>query len=179
MDARKSDGVDNDCNGITDDVLPVTSWEGACLATGEKKCEGGFPGDTQSGTPLAPNDITCDGRMTIVTETDENLSTAEENPPAVKAPARPPESPCAPMANWRPSATRMAHRADSDCNGVDDDCDGETMNILTPYWQAAETPPVPGMGVPGCFLQLGLGVCDDGNLYQRRVPSMARNGVHP
>jgi hypothetical protein len=63
-DDATCDGLDNDCDGSTDEDFtstPTTCGVGECSATGATTCVGGVEGDTCTpGTPAA-DDATCDG----------------------------------------------------------------------------------------------------------------------
>ena len=59
------DGVDDDCDGLTDDDVPSSNSAcgvGACAATGTRTCQAGTLIDSCTpGVPLASSDTTCDG----------------------------------------------------------------------------------------------------------------------
>jgi len=74
------DGLDNDCDGSTDEdwaATPTTCGVGACQAQGQTTCDAGSPGDTCTpGTPAA-DDATCDARDDDCDgQTDENWAQA-------------------------------------------------------------------------------------------------------
>jgi len=132
-------GIDDDCNGETDeDYVPVTTCgEGACVATATPStCLGGVETPCQPGVPAA-NDATCNGVDDDCNgETDEDyvpVTTCGEG--ACVATAAPStciggvETPCQP---GEPAAN------DATCNGVDDDCNGETDEDYVPVTTCGE-----------------------------------------
>jgi alpha-tubulin suppressor-like RCC1 family protein len=121
-------GVDNDCNGSTDeDYVPVatTCAAGACASTGITSCVMGMVRDSCVGSTPAPSDATCDGR-----DDDCNGQTDEDFVPVAIA--------CGEGICMRMGVEQCDDGAvialctpgnpgpsDDDCDGLDDDCDGQ------------------------------------------------------
>ncbi len=63
-DDATCDGVDDDCDGATDEdaaVEPITCGAGACLQAGERRCEGGVTVEVCTPGEPGPFDAECDG----------------------------------------------------------------------------------------------------------------------
>ena len=120
------DGVDNDCNGVTDDglvALPTTCGVGACAAVGELGCaDGGLTDSCEPGTAAA-TDPTCDG---VDDDCDGVADEDYSGPPTtcgVGLCASVGQLVCA--GGVIEDSCEPAVGADDNCDGVDDDCDGE------------------------------------------------------
>jgi hypothetical protein len=121
-DDTTCDGVDDDCNGQEDeDFVGQSCGEGACGATGV--CRNGVP-ICEENPPLAPDDFTCNG-----VDDDCDGETDEEFSPVTICglgacrrdgfcDAEQGGEVCTPGP--APAVT------DETCDGVDDDCDGQT-----------------------------------------------------
>ncbi|MCB9787470.1 MAG: hypothetical protein H6744_12390 [Deltaproteobacteria bacterium] len=123
------DGVDNDCNDQTDeDFSPVANkcGVGACAATGELTCVAGQTLNSCKPLPPAPLDATCDG-------IDDDCSGKKDED------YQPSATTCGTGACVATGLTSCVAGAvkdsctpgpkapnDANCNGIDDDCDGET-----------------------------------------------------
>ena len=171
------DGIDNDCDGYTDENLErITSCgTGACAAAGTETCDAGqWTGDTcEVGTPSAETcnnvDDNCDGTI------DENLEQATSCGTGACAAAG---TETCDAGQWTgdtcevgtPSAETCGDTIDQDCNGsdlacicgdgtvdIDESCDtgGQSASCETNC-----TTPICGDGI----LNIIAGeVCDDGN----------------
>ena len=123
------DGVDDDCSGQSDeDYVPVatTCGVGACAASGDTSCVSGDVVDgCQEGTP-ASSDTTCDG-----VDDDCNGQVDEDYAPVatscgVGACAAAGTLSCASGATQDSCAPGTAAASDATCDGVDDDCSGQS-----------------------------------------------------
>jgi hypothetical protein len=150
-DDTSCDGVDNDCNGATDDgyvATPTSCGVGGCAATGTTTCVAGTEGDTCTpGTP-GPDDTSCDG-----VDNDCNGATDDGY---VSTPTSCGAGACAATGNTTcvagtegDTCTPGAPSAEI-CNNVDDDCDGTVDD---------------GNPGGGAFCSTGQpGVCDAGTI---------------
>jgi hypothetical protein len=122
-------GVDDDCNGSVDDAFVVTTVScgvGACAATGSITCDHGQPSNGCHAGTGATSDTTCNG-----VDDDCDGSTDEDYLPqsmscGIGACARNGETRCQNGAVEAVCTAGTPAASDSDCNGVDDDCDGAT-----------------------------------------------------
>jgi hypothetical protein len=122
-------GVDDDCNGSTDEDFPAQSTAcgtGACAAAGVKSCVAGTVLD--SCTPGAPAaaDTSCNG-----VDDDCNGATDEDFPPqgtscGVGACAATGITSCVAGAVHDSCTSGTPAADDASCNGLDDDCNGAT-----------------------------------------------------
>ncbi len=118
-------GVDNDCNGATDeDYVPQSTvcGSGACTAAGATSCVAGAVQDSCTpGTPAA-DDSTCDG-------VDDDCNGAVDEDHVAESTV------CGTVVCTASGATACVDGAPGQCvpalssdgcNGLDDDCDGDT-----------------------------------------------------
>ncbi len=123
------DGIDNDCDGRTDEGYvggATTCGEGNCAGVGERICEGGQVIDTCSAFPPGFLDPNCD-------DIDEDCDTFvdEDFLPRVETCgvgvcARQIVSECVEGMELGACIPGEPLGDDSECNGLDDDCDGDT-----------------------------------------------------
>ena len=129
------DGVDDDCSGQTDeDYAPVTSCfkPGAC-STGNvaSSCSGGVVTACKTGTPAA-NDATCDG------VDDDCSGAADEDYVAITSCYKPGACAAQNAASKCVAGVETACKtgtpaaSDATCNGIDDDCSGQTDEDYVP-----------------------------------------------
>lgn len=125
MSDANCNGIDDDCDGVADDDFISTSTScgtGACVRIGSSNCVAGSVHDSCTpGSPTADNN--CDGID------DDCDGTADDNyaPTATScgtgACARTGSTSCV-AGSVRDSCAPGSPSADTNCNGVDDDCDG-------------------------------------------------------
>ncbi|MGM0575147.1 MAG: MopE-related protein, partial [Myxococcota bacterium] len=155
-DDATCDGVDDDCDGATDEdyvSTPTSCGEGACASTGEAQCSNGVEVDTcEPGAP-ASDDATCDG----VDDDCDGVTDEDYAPTAtacgVGACASAGEVVCVDGAEVDTCEPGGPASDDATCDGVDDDCDGATDEDYAP---TATT-----CGEGGCS-SMGELVCVDG-----------------
>ncbi|MFO0744356.1 MAG: MopE-related protein [Myxococcota bacterium] len=129
-DDTTCDGVDDDCDGQTDEEyqpVPSSCGQGACAAAGLVACVGGAPVDSCTPlTPSASDDLDCDG-----IDLDCDGATDDEYPITpiscgVGACMRAGERRCVDADPTDVCEPGPAAADDHVCNGQDDDCDGQT-----------------------------------------------------
>jgi len=122
------DGLDNDCDGSTDedyDAQPTSCGVGACSEVGVRDCVQGQVVDScDPGTP-APSDATCDG-----TDDDCNGQEDEDYAPlstscGVGACSASGQTQCVSGLVVDQCSPGQPAALDATCNGIDDDCDGQ------------------------------------------------------
>src|SRR5439155_1601702 len=122
-------GIDDDCDGQTDEdyVSVGTTWGvGACYSTGSTSCVGGGVVDScMAGTPAA-NDSVCNGIDDDCDgQTDEDYASVPTTC-GVGACYLPDSLSCVGGVVVDSCMAGTPAADDSVCNGIDDDCDGQT-----------------------------------------------------
>jgi formylglycine-generating enzyme required for sulfatase activity len=173
VDDANCDGVDDDCDGATDEDYEATATAcgvGACAMTGELVCQDGDEVDTCApGTPAA-DDVTCDGADDDCDEsTDEDYPVTTTNC-GVGACTAVGQLVCqegSEIDTCQPLEAEV--ETDESCDGVDDDCDGGTDEDYVP----SET----SCGVGVC-VAAGQLVCQEGGTEEDTcVPDDAAAGA--
>ncbi len=167
------DGLDNDCDGSADNGLtaPDCSLQmGVCAGT-TQPCEGAsgwgacnYGSDYEDGTETLCDDLDndCDGSVdealagcctegdTVACSTDEGECTVGEQL-------------CDASGNWSECSGVLP--GTESCNGLDDDCDGDTDDGLTPPACDLDLGVCAGAS-PSCDGASGWGACDYGTDYE-------------
>ena len=166
-DDATCDGVDDDCDGSTDEDFvghATTCGVGACAATGATSCSGGAVVDSCApGAKLAATDTTCDGVDDDCDgQPDEEYVTATTTC-GRGACARTGALSCVDgIAHDDCAAGAPVAASDTSCDGVDDDCDGQTDE---------------GYGVTDTTC--GRGACADNRGQRRCIEGVEANSCNP
>jgi hypothetical protein len=147
------DGLDNDCNGQTDEgYVPsvTTCGSGACQASGQTACNEGVVVDSCEAGQQAETDATCDGvDDDCDSQTDEDYVGLETSC-GVGACVAAGSTSCSAGKVVDGCAPLLAQADDASCNGQDDDCDGATdedyVSVSTTCGQGA----CAGTGATAC-----------------------------
>ena len=157
--AESCNNIDDDCDGQTDENLSracqASNGFGTC--TGVETCSAGSWGTCSARTPAAEScnniDDDCDG------QTDENLSRSCYGGPAGTqgvGECRAGSETCS-AGSWGSCQGEVVPATET-CNGLDDDCDGQTDESLT---ENCYEGPAGTEGVGQCHA--GHRVCTNGN----------------
>ncbi len=158
------DGIDNNCNGQTDENyvgVPTSCGVGACAATGTTSCENGKVVDTcMPGSPTG-NDTTCDGIDNNCNgQTDENY-VSQQTSCGVGACAATGTTSCVGGQVVDSCTPGTPAPSDTTCNGIDDNCNGQTDEGYVPV--------ITTCGVGKCF-STGSTECVNGQVVDTCVP---------
>ena len=129
------DDVDDDCDGVTDEdyvVIPTTCGVGACASTGERTCVNGVPVDTCEPGNAAGDDASCDGQDDDCdgqTDEDYESQTVVCGAGACQAQGT---TVCVDGVESDSCSPITGDAQDTICNGIDDDCDGQTDEDYAP-----------------------------------------------
>jgi hypothetical protein len=128
-DDATCDGVDDDCDGDTDEDYvggATTCGVGACAATGTASCVGGVEADDCEAGTAAADDATCDGVDDDCDGADDEDYLATETACGEGACAATGLLSCVDGATADSCEAGVPAADDATCDGVDDDCSGET-----------------------------------------------------
>jgi parallel beta-helix repeat protein len=128
-------GIDDNCNGQTDEgyaPMPTACGVGACAATGQLACINGTVTDTCTPGHPAPSDTTCNG-----VDDDCNGQVDDGYVPTattcgVGACAANGQNVCVNGAVVNTCTPGTPAPSDATCDGIDDDCDGQTDEDYAP-----------------------------------------------
>jgi hypothetical protein len=158
-------GVDNDCNGATDeDYAPVTTscGVGACASSGTTSCVNGAIVDScQAGTPAA-NDATCNGIDDDCNGTKDEDYIRVATTCGAGACASTGLTACmngTVVDDCHPQSPALN---DAACNGIDDDCDGSTDEDYAPVATTCGIGPCAATGTTSCMNGQVVDSCQPG-----------------
>jgi len=123
------DGVDDDCDGNSDDDVASTATTcgvGACAATGSQACVAGVLADSCTPGVAAANDATCDGSDDDCNGTDDDDFVARATTCGVGACAGNTGNVACSEGAEADTCDALEGAVTEACNNVDDDCDGDT-----------------------------------------------------
>ena len=127
------DGIDNDCNGVVDDGIaaaPTTCGVGACASTGAWTCVAGALVDTCA--PAAPSPEICDGLDNDCNGLEDDGIAAVPTTCGIGACKQTGTLSCLNAKLFDTCVPGTPAAGDATCDGVDDDCDGQTDEDVVP-----------------------------------------------
>ncbi|MCB9787473.1 MAG: hypothetical protein H6744_12405 [Deltaproteobacteria bacterium] len=153
-DDATCDGVDDDCNGFTDEgyVPLVTSCGvGACAATGATSCVDGEVSDSCTAGAPAADDASCNGVDDDCNgQTDEDYAPLQTSCGTGACAASGTTSCIAGVVSDSCTAGTPAG-SDASCNGIDDDCNGQTDEDYVPLKTSCGTGACAASGTTSCI----------------------------
>jgi hypothetical protein len=159
------DGVDNDCDGASDEdyiATATTCGVGACASSGHTSCSAGIVSDSCSAGPAATNDASCNGIDDDCDGTSDEDFLAQPTTCGAGSCTSSGSSSCV-GGHIVDSCVSAGGTAVTDeiCNGIDDDCDGATDEDYAPSSVSC--------GVGACAAT-GTTACDNGHVASQCSP---------
>jgi len=146
-------GVDDDCDGTTDEnyVSQATSCGvGACARTGSTSCVGGSEVDSCTpGTPAA-SDTTCDGIDDDCNGLVDDGYVSQGTSCGVGVCAATGSTSCVAGQVQNSCTPGLATGPDTNCNGLDEDCDGTADNHYVSQLTSCGVGACAAMGMSSC-----------------------------
>jgi hypothetical protein len=174
-DDATCDGIDDDCDGITDEdylSMPTTCGVGACSADGATSCVAGVVEDSCSAGAPALDDATCDGIDDDCDGIDDEDYLPVPSSCGVGACVAAGITSC--EAGVVQGNCEPAPPGTETCDGLDNDCDGMTDEgdaLDAAIWYGdldGDTYGDPSNSVPACSRPAGFvsnaGDCNDSNV---------------
>ncbi len=160
------DGIDNDCDGDTDEDYAATNTTcgaGACSSTGQNLCVSGAVVDTCNAAGGSSDDATCDGidndcdgqtdedYVSVATSCGTGACAASGSTSCVSG---------AVVDSCNPGS--FGPSTDTSCNGIDDDCDGQTDEDYSPTTTSCGTGACAANGQNLCVNGSVVDTCSEG-----------------
>jgi RHS repeat-associated protein len=159
------DGVDDNCNGSVDEgyvSLPTDCGIGACIASGQTRCEGGHVVDgCTPGTP-AEGDETCDGIDDDCGGADDEDYEPVQTTCGVGVCAATGMSACVDGHVVDSCVMAPSSGDDTSCNDIDDNCNGTVDEGYVPVATSCGVGACARTGMSGCLSGAVLDSCTPG-----------------